>query len=209
MYLEIVIPWNNPDCEYRKKNFIFLAKYYSIFGNIVIGESKSIKFNRAEARNNGIKKCKSNLILVVDADCYISSTSIAKSLSITDKFKAIRPFTSIHYLNEKTTNSFFKDKIDLNINSYDNDYFLPSEISIKLSGGAYIIDKELWLSVGGMNESFLEWGLEDTEFNIKIEKEIGRFGSIYGPLFHLYHPQKRVHDVKNIELLSKTKEYLK
>ena len=57
-------------------------------------------------------------------------------------------------------------------------------------GGAFLVNRKLYLQYGGENENFYGWGPEDAE-RVKRMEILGL--SVYrtkGPLFHLYHPRK-------------------
>lgn len=202
MKIDIVIPWNNPNCIYRQRNFKYIYNHYSSLGDIFIGSGES-PFNRAAARNNGVMQARNENLLVVDSDCFIDINSINKGLELFKNFSAIRPFTSIHYLSEDTTNSLINNN-DYKI-TYDTKYLNPNQINVRMSGGAYLIKKSLWMDLGGMNELYEDWGLEDSDFNIRVEYSVGRFKHINGKLLHLYHPQNRIHSKKNIELFNSRK----
>lgn len=202
MKIDIVIPWNNPNCIYRQRNFKYIYRYYSSFGNIITGNGSG-SFNRAAARNDGVVKARREHLLIVDSDCIIDNTSINKGLELFKISPAIRPFTSIHYLSEDTTNSLINNN-NYEI-TYDTKYLSPNQINVRMSGGAYLIKKSLWMDLGGMSELYEDWGLEDSDFNIRVESSVGRFKHINGKLLHLYHPQNRIHSKKNIELFNSRK----
>jgi predicted glycosyltransferase involved in capsule biosynthesis len=54
-------------------------------------------------------------------------------------------------------------------------------------GGAYTVNVEKYLSVGGENENFYGWGPEDGEREKRVEILEAGIGRIDGMLFHLYH----------------------
>lgn len=56
-------------------------------------------------------------------------------------------------------------------------------------GGAFLVNKELYLNAGGENECFYGWGPEDAERVKRLEILELPISRIDGPLFHLHHPR--------------------
>jgi predicted glycosyltransferase involved in capsule biosynthesis len=171
----------------------------------IIGQSDRKNFNRSQARNNGVSKSiKSNLV-IIDSDNVVNLSLIIKGLNSLNEGMVIKPFTSIHYLNEKATINFINGINPLTINDYDKTYLLPDQLNIRNSGGIYIIKKDTWQDLGGMSENFDGWGLEDTEFNLRFEKKYQPITFLKGNNYHLYHPQTRISSKNNIELLNRAR----
>ncbi len=77
-------------------------------------------------------------------------------------------------------------------------------------GGAFVVNKEKYLQIGGENEYFYGWNIEDWERVKRCEIAGCNVCRINGPLYHLYHP--RLHNstfVDKKEQLKGVKEYLK
>jgi predicted glycosyltransferase involved in capsule biosynthesis len=204
MNFDIVIPWRYSGCSYQLRNFKYCYEYYSSLSTPIIGESNNVVFNRSQARNNGVLKSKKNNLVIVDSDNIVNLDLIIKGLNLLKEGMLIKPFTSIHYLNETATLNFINGNNKLTINSYDKTYLLPNQLNIRKSGGIYIIKKDTWKDLGGMNEKFDDWGFEDTEFNLRFEKKYQPITFLKGNNYHLYHPQTRIPSKNNIQLLNKS-----
>lgn len=57
-------------------------------------------------------------------------------------------------------------------------------------GGAFLVNRKLYLQSGGENEHFYGWGPEDAERAKRMEILGLPVYRASGPLFHLYHPRK-------------------
>ena len=57
-------------------------------------------------------------------------------------------------------------------------------------GGAFLVNRKLYLQYGGENENFYGWGPEDAERVKRMEILALSVYRTKGPLFHLYHPRK-------------------
>lgn len=51
-----------------------------------------------------------------------------------------------------------------------------------------VVPRTVWDTVGGFDEMFAGWGMEDTAFAIAAETLVGRIERIEGDCWHLYHP---------------------
>ena len=77
-------------------------------------------------------------------------------------------------------------------------------------GGAFFVDRDIYLRAGGENEYFYGWGCEDLE-RVKRMEILGLpVCRAEGPLFHLYHPRKENSWYGSRELeLQNRQEFLK
>lgn len=194
----ISIPWRSTGCQYREKSFLFLLDYYSKFAKINIEDSDFNYFNRANARNKCIEKSDTDIVVLVDADNFINMNQILQAVYLCkESNKIIRPFNSIHYLNENATNLFYDNYENFSSHPSYYEYMPPKNITIQNSGGAFVTTKEKWLSLGGMDENFIGWGVEDLAFNEKYRYYCGDQILVDGPNYHLYHPSERIVSEKN------------
>jgi|688.fasta_scaffold212710_1 predicted glycosyltransferase involved in capsule biosynthesis len=205
MDFDIIIPWRDNGCPYQLRNFKYCYKYYSSLSIPIIGKSDRESFNRSQARNDGVSKSKKSNLIIIDSDNVVNLHLITKGLKLLNEGMIIKPFTSIHYLNEKATLNFINGINPLTINDYDTTYLLPNQLDVRNSGGIYIIKKDTWEDLKGMSESFEGWGLEDTEFNLRFEKKYRPITFLKGNNYHLYHPQTRIPSKNNIELLNRAR----
>ncbi len=194
----IMIPWRDSGCHHRKRHLSFLIEHYSKITDVILVDSTYENFNRANARNECVDKSPTELLMIVDADNFIDIKQSIKGIESFKKDGIItRPFNSIHYLNKKATDRFYKNIETFSPVPSDYEYMPPSNIEITNSGGAYITNKESWYSIGGMDEKFLDWGLEDLAFNEKYRYYYGNQNLIDGPNYNLHHPNDRICSERN------------
>jgi GT2 family glycosyltransferase len=196
MRQQVIIPWREMDCIYRKKHFNFLCEYYSQDFDIVLGDREG-DFNRSAARNQGVVNSESEVAVVIDADNYIPLKQIHQAISDAKKRDYLfKPFDYFGYLTEDSTNAFydFYGIMDLRpefINKPERDF----------TGGAYVMKRSLWLDLGGMDEGFVGWGAEDDAWHLHCKKNGVRVRYVPGYDYHLYHPAHRVTSEYNYEKL--------
>lgn len=77
-------------------------------------------------------------------------------------------------------------------------------------GGAYIVDRNEFLKIGGENENIYGWGPEDQERVVRIEiLDLRVHFEQGGGLFHLWHPRKNNSWFANNEIeINNRKEFL-
>jgi glycosyltransferase involved in cell wall biosynthesis len=121
----------------------------------------------SSARNNGIKKCKGEFILPLDADDYITSDFIEKLVPelLNDKSLGIVScYTKFFADNIKKTTFNLKPEGD----DWRNLLYVNQLISTSL------YRKECWEEVGGYDETMTN-GFEDWEFWINVIKKNWRY----------------------------------
>jgi predicted glycosyltransferase involved in capsule biosynthesis len=203
MRQQIIIPWRSIDCIYRQRHFDFLCDYYSQEFDIILGDNEG-DFNRSAARNRGVDKSNSEIIVVIDADNFTPIVQINNAIKVAKRrHSLVKPFQWFGYLTEESTNLFY----DLYEDKYTE--FSPTYIdppSDTFTGGSYVMKKELWQQIGGMDENFVGWGGEDDAFHLLCKKSKLKVSYVEGYSYHLYHPAYRVASDFNYDKL--IKEYV-
>ena len=198
MKQQIVIPWRSIDCIYREKHFNYLVSYYSKYYDIIIGDNDG-DFNRSAARNSGVDKCESEVVVVIDADNYIPINQIENAIRSAKRSNfLVKPFNWFGYLTEPSTDLFYEFNGLLD--------FVPEFVDPPqqdFTGGAYVIKKVLWKDIGGMDEGFVGWGAEDDAFHLLCINSGIRVKYVEGYDYHLYHPAHRVTSEYNYNKLMK------
>ena len=189
MRQQVIIPWRDAGCTYRRHHFEFLVDYYSQEFDVVIGDNEG-DFNRSAARNEGVRKSNSPIAVVIDADNFIPHQQIHHAIWIADKRNAlVKPFQFFGYLTEEATDIFYQH---FGISEIEPMFIDPPQEDF--TGGAYVMKKEIWEGIGGMDEGFIGWGAEDDAFHLLVEKKVGpvRYLQQGEQDWHLYHPAHRV-----------------
>ena len=203
MKQQIILPWRDPDCIYRRKHFNFLFDYYSQYFEVIVADNEG-EFNRSAARNVGVEKIQSKVAVIIDADNFIPFQQINVAVAAASRAdRLVKPFQWFGYLTEESTNLFY----DLYENPITD--FHPSYIDPPINdftGGAYVIKKSLWKDLGGMDEGFIGWGAEDDAFHLLCSNSGIRTRYVEGYDYHLFHPAHRVASEYNYDKL--IKEYV-
>lgn len=180
--MDIIIPWRDLGCKYRKRNFEYTYNYYSKEYSVIVSDSNHKKFNRSAARNYGVNNSSSDIFCVVDADIIIEIDVLKQIENDYIPKNMIKPFKTIYYLNPENTKLFLENpKFD---GYKDRQFYMPT-------GGAFITDKETWNVNGGMDESIERWGKETDNFIDDLDKNGINISYTDNSAIHLYHPAKR------------------
>jgi predicted glycosyltransferase involved in capsule biosynthesis len=190
MRQQIIIPWREMDCVYRKKHFDFLYDYYSKEFDIVLGNNDG-DFNRSAARNAGVNESQSDISVIIDADNYIPYQQIWNAIKVAIRKDCLaKPFYRFGYLTEESTNLFYDTREMKGIVDFHPTFVEKPQTNF--NGGAYVIKKTLWNELGGMDEGFIGWGAEDDAFHLLCKNNgiVTRY--VEGYDYHLFHPAHRV-----------------
>jgi glycosyltransferase involved in cell wall biosynthesis len=152
-------------------------------------------FGKSECFNFAVKNIKSEYLVLLDADIVIDLTKdfIVESLS---KYKVVYPFNSIIDLTPEETLKYFSGELTLSDELKDR--FRSGTIC---TGGVLFLKRSTYLDLGGFNEAFKSWGLEDDSFfavaNKKYPGEVFRYN---GYCIHLAHELAYSQEYKTSDL---------
>lgn len=200
MRQQVIIPWRDAGEPWRTRHFQFLLDYYSQHFDVVVANNDG-DFNRSAARNKGVRESTSDVSVIIDADNYIPVNQIWNAIEVSKRKGCLsKPFAWFGYLTESSTNLFYE--------TYGNPAvdFSPSYIDPPqkdFTGGAYVIARQHWLDLGGMDEGFVGWGAEDDAFHLVCKREGIKIVYVDGYDYHLYHPAYRVTSEYNYNKLMK------
>lgn len=198
MKQQVILPWRDAGCSYRRHHFEFLLDYYSKEFDVIIADNEG-EFNRSAARNLGVSKTENEVAVVIDADNYIPYAQIYQAVRVAERSGSlVKPFQWFGYLTEESTALFY----ELHKNPVVD--FAPTYVDPPqqdFTGGAYVMKKTLWEKIGGMDEGFIGWGAEDDAFHLLCKNEGIKTRYVEGYDYHLYHPAYRVTSEFNYEKL--------
>lgn len=143
-------------------------------------------FHRTKMINLLFSLSKSNIVGVWDTDVLVSSRQISLAVeSIRAGFKLCFPYDG-RFL-------FLDKEISLQARKSCEEY-IRREFNVRIFskpsvGGAYLVNRDEYINLGGENEKFYGWGPEDAERIKRFEILNIPINRIEGPLLHLYHPR--------------------
>jgi hypothetical protein len=146
-------------------------------------------FHRTKWINKLISLSQTPYVAVWDCDAIAPPEQIIETIESLRKGNSVMafPYNGEFYACDKLTSDLFRK-------------FLHTEILEKTkpvmhlmhgyhsAGGAYMVNKAVYISAGGENENFYGWGPEDTERIKRLEILNLPIHYADGFLFHLFHP---------------------
>lgn len=168
-------------------------------------------FYRTKYLNRLLEMAETEIVGIWDTDVVIPERQIREAIEAVHnggivmsfpfdgRFCMLSPEWTDIYLNSRTISS-----LEEAVQTWSMPY---GEYSV---GGAFLVNRKIYLECGGENENFYGWGPEDAE-RVKRMEILGMpvFRS-EGPLFHLFHPRNPNSGFATKELEYRNrKEYLK
>lgn len=217
------------DSEERVKNLAYILEYldseFKESPKLVIDASKSAQgiivankfnskninsihhnleddfFHKTKLINEAVKQINTKYFCMWDADVLFTFFQIEFSMEMLESKGAqfVYPY-----------NGLFFDVLNF-------DYIFPFEYKnyqIKClhensTGGAFLMEKEMFLKIGGMNENMVSWGFEDDELLERVRKLGLKIDRTCGECFHLSHRRTFNSSSNNPKYMDNMKEYQK
>ena len=146
-------------------------------------------FYRTKYLNQLLKKASHSIVGVWDTDVIIPEKQLLQAIEyICNGYIMSFPYDGdFRFLTPAESEKVRKNIVNLDM---EQGYRLLGRPSV---GGAFLVNRDLYISVGGENESFYGWGPEDVERVKRLEILELTIARVRGSLYHLYH--KRFPDV--------------
>lgn len=168
-------------------------------------------FHRTKYLNWLLKKASGPIVGIWDTDILISKEQIleAEKAILTGKACMSFPYDGrFYFLSPEETDTIIQNRLyeNLPLKIKEGSFFLNPFST----GGAFFVNKKVYIESGGENENIYGWGPDDKERVKRMEIWGLPIYRANGPLYHLFHPRKnnsRYAD-RDIEINNK-KEFLK
>lgn len=149
-------------------------------------------FHRTKYINILLKKTNTKVVSVWDADIIVKHSQIITAIDdiVNSNYTLAFPYKENKFimLSEEGTKAFISSK---NLSVLDRMKIRPL-FNRPLCGGAFCVNRDNYLLLGGENENFIGWGPEDTErlkrvqiMDYKVKWDESGF------LYHLNHPRNQ------------------
>lgn len=167
----------SPNADYSKLSHVFI-------------EDNNPVFRLSYWTNRVIEMAKTPFVAVWDSDIICPPGQVVDAIGKLREERAVMtiPYDGRCYSCDSQTSSLFKEtrSIDILENHYP-----PLQLTFGYHnvGGAFLVNREMYLGAGGDNESIYGWGLEDEE-RVKRMEVLGY--PVYrakGAMYHLWHPR--------------------
>jgi len=145
----------------------------------LIVHSGSNVIEKSRLMNYGVQQCTGEFMMMNDADIHFQYHIVIPMIHEDDVF--VNPFRYFIHLNNAQSEMYIKNQRVTVINANGLN---------ALGAGAYIMRKKEYEACRGMDEAFVGWGYEDSEFGDRVRHlfPIRTLDHIEG--CHLYHPHR-------------------
>ena len=198
--LAVVIAYRDMGCEYRRAAFNYVKAYYGAwleslrrgltpltgFELIVESGTDDATFTRASAINAAIMRTEAQLIVQVDPDSLVPTTTLRTALQLAlATGTLVIPHDRYMYLDRDTTPDVLTGETDLLALTDDH----CETVGTGGSGNVVVFTRGAWRAAGGFDERFGLWGGDDAAFRYAVEAFRGPAERLQGPMWHLWHPR--------------------
>ena len=157
----------------------------------VVLESRGA-FNKSRMVNTGYRAARGDRLLVCDADMIVGATALERALKALEAgMEMVRPYRHVIDLDREDSRRLAQG--DLLPEAIGDRYPLDRQgigEQVCLAGGMFLITRELFRAVGGMDERFRGWGGEDDAFATKVVARTRRHAIAREErAWHLWHPR--------------------
>lgn len=201
--ISLLIPFQTDDPQ-RRRVFRWLLKYWQSElpdAEIVIGHSRSKRpFSKTEALNNAADKATGKVLVILDADAYISGAIIERCadriLEELENHLWYVPYRKLWRLTEEVTEEIIEsDPADpLRVPDPPPLEWIDGDWQLHSYGHRYgamimIFPRQALNVIGCFDERFRGWGGEDVAFLRAMDTLWGKHKTTNNSIFHLWHPK--------------------
>lgn len=197
--ISLLIPFSTDD-PFRQANFNWLLEYWKHElpgAEIIIGESKSKVFCKAEALNDAVAKSTGKILVILDADAYFDGNVIEHCA---DKILKSRhplwfvPYRRLYRLTKEATAMVTESdpKCPFKFPHHVPEEYIENAGHKITYGHRYgamcmIFSYKAYRKIGGFDERFKGWGGEDVCLLRALDTVYGKHKTTNSNIFHLWH----------------------
>lgn len=181
--MRVIVPYR-ADNGHRDRLWAFLRTHYWAGFDITLGHHHDGPFNRAKAVNQAARG-DWDVAVIADADTWVPYDQLAEAIhTAKTSGKLTAAFTTVAELTRGTTETILSSQ----------SLATPTSVlrirrkDIDTQSSMLVIRRDLWDSIGGMDERFQGWGGEDNAFWKAATLHAGQPERIHGHAYHLWHP---------------------
>lgn len=164
-------------------------------------------FYRTKYINKLMRKAETVIVAVWDTDIITDYSQINETTClIVGGCTIAYPYSGEYVMLSDTLTKLFMQRRDIN---ELKERSLEPVFKRPFCGGAFLVDKKRYLSIGGENENFYGWGPEDAERLRRVQimgHKVSWLKS--GQAYHLFHPRKECNSLLKEKLITHNREEL-
>jgi N-terminal domain of galactosyltransferase len=148
-------------------------------------------FNKSWGFNVGARQIDRGLLLFADADLLLAPKALLQSVRLCrSRVAAANPFDRLIDLDETESARICAGNAAPDWARGDGSNTRRDNEVLNFCGGAFMIRRDVFLTIGGFDERFLGWGGEDDAMAFKLRRSSQVLGQVEGSTAqHLWHAQ--------------------
>ncbi len=198
--ISLLVPFHEDDAD-RGAVWGWLLAYWRTRlpdAELIVADNFEVPFCKTAAVNDAFKRSRGDIIVILDADCYVDAAVIE---SCADRIRVARvrgeklwfiPYRRFYRLTQEATTAIVSGARD--ISTLGDPPEVEHESAYSAAAGHHyaaliqILPREAFEAVGGMDERFKGWGGEDVSFMYAVDTLYGKHRTLDAPVYHLWHP---------------------
>lgn len=183
MNVAIVVPAGGVDEDRAKALRWITDRYRDRYPWPVIVGSCAGEWSKGAAVADGLSRTDADVVVIADGDSFVPDLSRSID-AIADGAAWVVPHRMVYRLTRSVTRNVLAgiDPTPRRTECVRRPYAGPP------GGGIVVIRRDVYDSVGGIDQRFLGWGGEDVSFGWALRTIVGHEVRFESPLFHLWHP---------------------
>lgn len=203
MKVSLVVPWR-PTLERRAVWDVLRHRYEILFPDWEIIESDSSgRWNKPTAVNRGVERAAGDVVVVADADCATTQAAMEEAVEVAKSGRWVVPHRRVWRMSPEDTQVCLRNIAKPELPKPRR--VIRGPVTGIPGGGIFVIRREAFFEVGGMDPRFNGWGGEDSAFGLAADTILGPHRRLESPLWHFWHPpgarSRQPHHAANLELL--------
>jgi Glycosyl transferase family 2/N-terminal domain of galactosyltransferase len=194
------------DTIQRAKTWEWCRQYWGVqlpAAQLIVQGDEHIPFSKTTAVNRAFRQAKGDVVVILDADCYIPGKVIVDCARRIRRGKRLRrkvwfvPYRHFYRLTEEASRRILaSDPAHPLVPSSppaDDDTEIATGESVGHWFGALIqiMHRDAFIAAGGMDERFSGWGGEDVSFMKAVDTLYAKHLATRNQVLHLWHPANR------------------
>lgn len=161
MNVAICVPWRPTPSRLPLFDYITRWVERELGWPVITGDTDDVVFNRSAARNAAVRASDADVVVILDADTVGQPQAFRRAVEATYADGVTRlPYTRCFVLDEHDTARALAG------------HPLPPRYEVRgACGGALVLRRDVYDSLGGHDERYTGWGYEDVDFAKRAKPE--------------------------------------
>lgn len=201
--ISLLVPFQS-DSGRRAETWEWLKQYWAYelpYAELIVGGYKHRPFSKTTAVNEAARKATGDIIVILDADCYIPGDVIVecavkiREARAQDQHLWYIPYRHFYRMTDSASRLIISSNPVMPPRYFSSAPPLSQLESGPASSAGHhygaliqIMPIEAFVAARGMDERFAGWGGEDVSFLHAVDTMWGRYKTLPSGVIHLWHP---------------------